>query len=169
MQPWGVKAGLWGAATPGTVVELGSPYGTGRAVATDKGEWQMIVELEMPAGTKATVVLEATGTDKRHEFVIERPGEAPAAHSFTAALDASFLDHEPPEQWFHGTGKPGSLGIPALDHLTAPVIGQSTDIELSSALLLDTTEDHPGFGLGLMRALARAVEATSTATPTLVP
>lgn len=110
-QSWGVKIGLWGAATPGSVIELGSDYGTGRAVANDKGEWQMIAELELPAGAKTVVVVEASSSDRGFEFLVERPAEAPAEHAFSAALGASFLDHEPPEQWFFGTGQPGSAVI----------------------------------------------------------
>ena len=130
-QPWGMKVGLWGSATPGSVVELGSQYGTGRAEVNEKGEWQMIAELEMSPGAKTVIVVESSASDRGFEFLVERPAEQPAQHDFTSALGPSYLDWEPPKQYFVGSGQPGSVVVAASPYGSAEqVVGKNGQYEL---------------------------------------
>ena len=130
-QSWGMKVGLWGSATPGSVVELGSEYGFGRADVNEKGEWQMIAELEMPAGTKTVIIVESSASDRGFEFLVERPAADPARHAFSASIGASYLDWEPPKQYFVGTGQPGSVVVASSPYGSAEkVIGESGEYEL---------------------------------------
>lgn len=130
-QPWGMKVGLWGSATPGSVVELGSQYGFGRAEVNEKGEWQMIAELEMPPGAKTVIVVESSASDRGFEFLVERPAEQPAQYDFSAAMGPSYLDWEPPKQYFVGTGQPGSVVVATSPYGSAEqVVGEKGQYEL---------------------------------------
>lgn len=65
---------FYGQGTPGMVVEIGSPYGSGRTVIGDGGSWDMKVFFETaPVGETFEVVLETSG-GHRKVFTFARLG-----------------------------------------------------------------------------------------------
>ncbi len=57
---------FYGTGAPGTVVEIGSPYGSGRTVIGDAGGWDMKVVFEgAPVGVTFDVVLETTAGHRK--------------------------------------------------------------------------------------------------------
>jgi hypothetical protein len=65
---------FYGQGTPGMVVEIGSPYGSGRTVIGDGGSWDMKVFFETaPVGEAFEVVLETSG-GHRTVFAFTRLG-----------------------------------------------------------------------------------------------
>ncbi len=105
-----------GTAPPGTVVEVGSSYGSARTEADGSGHWKVKVWFETaPYGTHSwPVVVESSNGDRSaFEFTGTRPEQEPEPKpepetvAFTSDQVYDVTDDEPPHSLYAGTAPPG--------------------------------------------------------------
>lgn len=105
-----MQQGFYGTAQPGSVIHLGSAFGTATTTAGDNGAWEVTLKMfEVPAGTRVAVRITSSTSDRVREFSLLRPTPPPPATiEFTANLGANGQGNTPMTQGFYGTAQPGS-------------------------------------------------------------
>ncbi|MBT8197650.1 MAG: hypothetical protein KJO84_04010 [Acidimicrobiia bacterium] len=115
-----------GTATPGTVVWIGSEYGSAETVADAKGFWEKKVRFyEASPDVPFVVVVEAGDDRAEFDFVWD-----PAPVEFTVDLWNEASDSPEPYAKFYGTAEPGTVIVATSDYGSADMVTEGSDWHL---------------------------------------